>query len=212
MVQQVYIHPSTIMPDPKPVNREAVKVLAKAIGVREAARRMGLSEQRVMKWSQRDPEGPWGPPAEPLISRSQATQAGIARKRQLLPGATCPQPTVSAPDAMSAVLAEHEGATRIAFAKAARKGAEHAAQSTGDEVVAMAGDLKSLAGVALVAHRFGEDTADKRKASSLMVNIGLVLSGQPLGTLEIEAQMAGNGQEQAIECPVSARVISEDNG
>lgn len=45
---------------PPAPNKEAVKVLAKAVGVREAARQLGLPEERVKKWSQRDPAGHWG--------------------------------------------------------------------------------------------------------------------------------------------------------
>jgi hypothetical protein len=39
--------------DAQPVDRESVRLLAIELGVREAARRCGLSEDRVRKWSSR---------------------------------------------------------------------------------------------------------------------------------------------------------------
>ncbi len=43
----------TTKPQIQPVDRESVRLLAIELGVREAARRCGLSEDRVRKWSSR---------------------------------------------------------------------------------------------------------------------------------------------------------------
>lgn len=76
------------------VNREAVKTLALAVGIREAARRMGLSEERVLKWSQRDPAGPWTVQAQTsAIARPSKTRVEV-----------CPQPVRTAPQALADML------------------------------------------------------------------------------------------------------------
>lgn len=41
------------------IPRETVKTLAKAIGLRPAARQLGIDENLVLQWSARDPNGPW---------------------------------------------------------------------------------------------------------------------------------------------------------
>lgn len=46
--------PSRMPSAPSLIDHEAVKVVALQIGVREAARQFGLSEEMVMKWSQRE--------------------------------------------------------------------------------------------------------------------------------------------------------------
>lgn len=57
------------------VDKEAVKTLAIAIGVREAARQTGLSEDRVRQWSCREKwfKQPDPVPLPPTITRNQVT-------------------------------------------------------------------------------------------------------------------------------------------
>lgn len=90
-----------------PPNREAVKVLAKAVGIREAARRMGLSEERVMKWSQRDPDGPWG-----------SAVVSIPRQRGPVAVSACPQNVRTAPDAMAESLDSLSKRGRLGYLRA----------------------------------------------------------------------------------------------
>lgn len=63
------------------IPRETVKTLAKAIGLRPAARQLGIDENLVLQWSNRDPEGSWSVKAKDrnqnVISPSKALQSTI---------------------------------------------------------------------------------------------------------------------------------------
>lgn len=99
-----------------PINqREAVRLLAIQIGVREAARQLGLNEDRVCKWSER---GKWF--AKP--SHPKARNAHVS--------------TVSSPgDILLQAIADDNVPTRAALAKAHRKAAEHAQAMSGVELL-----------------------------------------------------------------------------
>lgn len=86
------------------INKEAVKTLVVAYGQREAARRAGINENTVRSWCMRYG---WG--------------------KQAQPSNTDPQPirNQDPADALRAVLASDNEATRIAWSKAGRKAAEH---------------------------------------------------------------------------------------
>ncbi len=105
-----------LMPDApplSPVNREAVKVLAKAIGVREAARRMGLSEDRVRKWSQRDPAGPWGHAVTTLPR--QTGRPMLSPVVSPMSPSGCPQTVTTASKAMADTLDSLSKRGRLAY-------------------------------------------------------------------------------------------------
>jgi hypothetical protein len=91
------------------VNREAVRTLAVAVGVREAARQCNLSEELVMKWSQR--EG-WLKPA-PVIAASEVRD-------------------VRKPFDALAIFAKHN---RLSLAKASAKAAKKLSHLSGDELI-----------------------------------------------------------------------------
>jgi len=86
-------------------DREAVRLLAIQIGVREAARKLQLNEDTVCSWAKR---GQWfAQPANP-----QTLQAPQAR-----PG-----------DILLQELAEHERSTKLGLATYAKRQAEHLAE------------------------------------------------------------------------------------
>jgi len=90
----------------KKQDREAVRLLAIQFGVREAARRCGLNEDRVCQWSKR---GNWFP-ALPDVQQSAVS-------------------TVSRPgDILLQELAEHERTTKLGLATYAKRQAEHLAE------------------------------------------------------------------------------------
>ena len=149
--------------DVQPVNREAVKVLAQSIGVREAARRMGLSEERVMKWSQRDPAGPWGATARPI-------PRAIVTAQQ----AACPQPVRTASEALDSALKDDETATRLSLSRAARS---LASQGEGADL-AQAGDVLQAGKLAALVHRW----ADERSAT---VNVSIYAGTAPVQELPV---------------------------
>ena len=153
-------------------NREAVKVLAQAIGVREAARRMGLSEERVMKWSQRDPSGPWmSQPGAAMIAAPSVTGA----TRQL---SACPQPVRSASEALADVNAENGARSRSAALRYSARGLEHLADLPPDEGVLLAAQAASLTKVAATA---GEWSSASR--GNVRINI---LAADPFAQVSIE--------------------------
>lgn len=70
------------MPAPRDVNRESVKTLAIAVGVREAARQLNIPEATVQSWSLR---GAWfkqaaQTPLPPTVTPIAATNATTASK------------------------------------------------------------------------------------------------------------------------------------
>ncbi len=139
-----------------PINREAVKVLAQAVGVREAARRMGLSEERVMKWSQRDPAGPWGslapaPPPRSIVSAQVSA---------------CPQPVRTASEAMADVNAENGARSRSAALRYSARNLEHLAALDPEEGVLLAPQAASLVKVAATAGDW-----DAERGASVSVNV-----------------------------------------
>lgn len=117
------------------VNREAVRVLAIAVGVREAARRMGLSVERVMKWSQR---GNWLMSAD---ASALATPSATGATAQL---ERCPQPVRNAGDALQSTLLELGNRSKLAHAKAGAKAAEHMQTLDGEAIVSIAQQRKAI--------------------------------------------------------------------
>ena len=119
------------------IDREAVKVLAIAVGVREAARQLGLSEERVMKWSQR---GHWltteVKPQPPTVTRNDVRT--VRRPSEVL---------------LSALKSDSDR-TKLGLSKAARKAAETFAGMGGDKLCEPASALSASkwAGTAETVH------------------------------------------------------------
>lgn len=149
-------------------NREAVKVLAQAIGVREAARRMGLSEERVLKWSQRDPAGPWGSMAPPPPPPSRGRIARVE----------CPQIVRTASEAMAEVNAENGSRSRSAALRYSARNLEHLADLSPGDGVMLAAQAASLVKVAATA---GEWASASR--GSVRINI---LAADPFAQVSVE--------------------------
>jgi len=128
----------TIKPKTQPpADRESVRLLAIELGVREAARRCGLSEDRVRKWSSRYK---W------LEQRAPKQQEAVVT-------------TVTAPGDI--LLQEHkslETKTKTALARATAAAAEHVSTQPPLEVQNPA-QLRDLA--ASAARVFGWDKNDK---------------------------------------------------
>jgi hypothetical protein len=114
----------TIKPKTAPVDRESVRLLAIELGVREAARRCGLSEDRVRKWSSRYK---W------LEQRAPKQQEAVVT-------------TVTAPgDVLLATHKELEGRTKSGLARATARAAEAAAQAAEPLPVSNTAHLRDLA-------------------------------------------------------------------
>jgi hypothetical protein len=108
--------PGKIMPKPLNVDWPAVRVPAVAVGVREAARQMGISQDAVRQGSKR--EG-W------MASPKTAAQRALAKP------VTSVSPTALSPaDALASVLQEHERETKLSLARSARRMAKDAEEAT----------------------------------------------------------------------------------
>jgi len=152
-----------------PINREAVKVLAQAVGVREAARRMGLGEERVMKWSQRDPAGPWGS----LLSAPPPPSRGPVAK------IACPQNVRTPSEALADINAENGARSRSAALRYSARNLEHLAELSPEEGVLLAPQAASLVKVASTA---GDWSTTSR--GSVRINI---LAADPFALQVIES-------------------------
>lgn len=89
---------------PTSVTREEVKTLAIAVGVREAARQLGLAETRVLQWSKR---GEWFKPTPQPPRQSDVITV------------------ISPSDALRTTLTERSNKTKLGLSKAAMRAAEH---------------------------------------------------------------------------------------
>lgn len=111
-----------------PINRESVKTLAIAVGVREAARQLGLSEDRVRQWSSRD--GWFKAPQTPttVLNRNHVTNV-----------------TKTPADAYNQVLRARKAKSRHFLSQFVVNGSKVAARSRSP--LADAGKVKDLATV-----------------------------------------------------------------
>lgn len=126
------------------VNWEAVRMLALTVGVREAARRMGISEEATMKRSQR----------EGWLSAPEAKQAH-AMALQHRTGITV-SPQMSASAILAAEMKALNEKTRIGHARAAAKVAEHIQELPAHELLEKAQDVKATAQHADLVHGWKE--------------------------------------------------------
>jgi len=106
------------MPKPLNVDWPAVRVVAVAVGVREAARQMAISEDAVRQRSKR--EG-W------MISAKATAQRALAK-----PVTSVSPDALSPAHALANVLSERKRRTKLGLSKYAAEAAERAAQSDGD--------------------------------------------------------------------------------
>jgi hypothetical protein len=106
------------MPKPLNVDWPAVRVLAVAVGVREAARQMGISQDAVRQRSKR--EG-WMASPKTIVQRALAKPVTRVSPNTLSPA-----------DALSSVLSERKDRTKLGLSKYAAEAAERAGESNGD--------------------------------------------------------------------------------
>lgn len=161
------------MPAELDVDREAVRVLVVAVGPREAARQMGLSEDTVLSWARR---GRWVQSAQE--ARDRAAQS-LAQRQPEAVHSTALKPA----DALSNMIAEDGKATKIAGMKYARRTVEHAAslaQDDPEKALAMAGDVKASLQSAAIAG----DWQTRADGQQLVINIALLGRDLPEGTEE----------------------------
>ena len=121
--------------------REQTRALALQIGLRPAARALGLNEERVKKWGQ---VYKWG------IGLIRPCPSGPSN------GGLNPQNLPKPLDVLTAVMAQEGDRTRSAMARTARRAFEHCDQLTDDQLHAMdrAIALEKHGRVASIAHQW----------------------------------------------------------
>lgn len=138
------------------VSREAVKTLAIAVGVREAARQTGINENTVISWSKRDQ---WfvNPPKPPTVQ---------AQNKVAISAIKAPS------QALQELLASDSTQTKLGFSKAAKTVAEGLGEADYPSLIDKdtALSAKSWSGVAATVHSW-EAKQEKQQG---MVNITLV--------------------------------------
>lgn len=135
------------------MDREAVKTLAVAVGVREAARQMNLPEATVQAWSARD-EWFATPVKPPTMERAtDATKPSVA---------------------MANMLAEDSLRTKIGFSRAAVKVADKLGESTPDALMERetAQSAGVWTGIASKVHSW--DAKSGPDGVNVMVNVAIL--------------------------------------
>lgn len=147
---------------PAPISadtREAVKAHAITHGLRPAAAAFNLPVGTLAAWSARDPQGPWCPKAVQTPKQAITVQPRAN---------TANTPSEAARNSLETLYSR----TRLNMAKTADKGFRKASQQKGEAIIATADKLKSLAGVAAVAHPALRETA--QTGASTVVNIAFL--------------------------------------
>jgi hypothetical protein len=154
------------MPKPLNVDWPAVRVLAVAVGVREAARQMGISQDAVRQRSKR--EG-W------MASPKAVAQRALAK------AVTSVSPNVLSPaDALANVLSERKHRTKLGLSKYAAEAAERAGESDGDLTLS-----RNVRDVAAVGSTLWPEDHNERGILNLDILIGTI---RPERSKEIEGK------------------------
>jgi hypothetical protein len=120
------------MPKPLDVDWPAVRVLAVAVGVREAARQMGISEDAVRQRSKRER---W------MACPKTAAQRALAK-----PVTSVSPHALSPADALANVFSERKHRTKLGLSKYAAEAAEEAADLPKDKLN-VAGKVPDVAAI-----------------------------------------------------------------
>lgn len=140
-------------PESSGPNWGALSTLAMAVGVREAARRMGVNENTAISRSRREK---WF--SDPVVKKALVNIPRRPRASGETPAVPPPQ-GMTAPQAMAQEFTELGQRSRMGFARAATRAAESAAKMTGTGILDNAHEIKAMVGVASTVHRWDEQPA-----------------------------------------------------
>lgn len=145
------------MPVALDVNKEAVQVLVGAVGVREAARQMGLSENTVLAWANR---GGW---VQHIANAQERKSKAVALRRP----DSLQSPAIKPADALQNVLQDDSRETRISLSKSFRRLSKTAESAPLEQ----AGDVLQVAKGAALVHNWVGPTAQTGQAMVLNINV-----------------------------------------
>lgn len=134
------------MPAALDIDREAVRLLiVSGLGVRQAAREMGIPEDTVLAWSARYG---WTQKAAEIREKAVAVVRAREEARGIVQSSAIKAPV----DALATVMEELGARSRIGFAKASAKVAEDLADATPDKLILVAQEAQQWAKTAALAH------------------------------------------------------------
>lgn len=163
-----------------PISWEAVKTLAAVVGVREAARRMGLSEEQVKKRCTR--EG-WLRTPEARLANQMAIAGRSGRTAALVP-------TVSPSAAIHAELTALGSKTRLSLARGVSKAANHVETLSGSDILDKSQEIKAVAQTADLVHGW------KDAAPQVKIRLDVLgASTEPVIDVTSEAQVLDDWQD-----------------
>ncbi len=170
----------------KPISWEAVKALAMVVGVREAARRMELSEEQVKKRCTR--EG-WlsDPRARQAVTNAVALRSGIS--------APVPMSPKSPAALIAQELAELNAKSRLSLARGMSKASTTIENMDGQEIVADAGNVKAIVQATAQVHAWADQPATSR------VRLEVLLSKPEPTTIDVESQVVDSQWDDAGVSP-----------
>lgn len=150
------------MPAAFDIDRESVKTLCVAIGVRAAARKLNLPEDTVRQWSCR---GKWFSHHSPPPPKPQPPTV-LQPKTDAVTNVTTPSET------LKNALEADSRASKIGLSAATRRAADAFAKKKGSSVIKQAQQLRHVVAAAATLHGWTES-----KETGLTVNLGVVLNG-----------------------------------
>jgi hypothetical protein len=171
-------------PVAKPISWEAVKTLAAVVGVREAARQMGLSEEQVKKRCTR--EG-WlsTPEARIANQRAVAMRSGTSAPIPLSP--------MSPAALVHAEIAQLGSKTRLSLARGIAKAGEHIESMDGQEILIDAQNIKSVAQTADLVHGW------KDAAPQVKIRLDVLSGSSEAAPIDIEATVNDSWAEDTVD-------------
>jgi hypothetical protein len=150
------------MPAPLDVNREAVRVLVLSVGVRVAARQMGIPQATVQAWSAR---GKW-------LRQTRDQPATMPKPLSMVSATIATKPHFS----LQNTIQEEGDRTRVALLRSSRKAAEHVDAMQPRDILNNAKSLYYVATVAEKAAGWGENGTGGT-AVNILSNNTLIIDG-----------------------------------
>jgi hypothetical protein len=163
------------MPKPLNVDWPAVRVLAVAVGVREAARQMGISQDAVRQRSKRE--------------RWMASPKAVAQRALAKPVTSVSPNALSPADALSNVFRERKHRTKLGLSQYVSQAAERAAESDGD-----LGLSRNVRDVAAVGSSLWPENQGRETILQLGVLIGTT-TPERIETIDLPRDTVSEGQD-----------------
>jgi hypothetical protein len=167
-----------------PISWEAVRALAMVVGVREAARRMGLSEDQVRQRSSREK---W------LASDSAKRAVQIANAERTGKSMAVPLSPMSPAALIHAEIASLGSKTRLSIARGIAKAGEHIETMDGQEILIDAQNIKSVAQTADLVHGW------KDAAPQVKIRLDVLSGSAEAQPIDIEASVTSSWTEDTVD-------------